>query len=46
MIGEFVTTGQRDPADVAQRPVELCEAETTSENNFVPEDIRAQLGLS
>jgi NAD(P)-dependent dehydrogenase (short-subunit alcohol dehydrogenase family) len=46
MIGEFVTTGQRDPADVAERLVELCEAETTTENNFVPEDIREQLGLS
>jgi short-subunit dehydrogenase len=46
MIGQFVTTGQRDPAEVAQRIVELTEAETTTENNFVPEDIRAQLGLA
>ncbi len=45
IIGEFVTTGQRDPAEVADRLVELAEADTTSENNFVPEDIREQLGL-
>jgi NAD(P)-dependent dehydrogenase (short-subunit alcohol dehydrogenase family) len=46
IIGQFVTTGQRDPAEVANRLVELVEAETTTENNFVPEDIRAQLGMS
>lgn len=45
VIGEFVTTGQRDPVEVSNRLVELVEAETTSENNFVPEDIREQLGL-
>jgi NAD(P)-dependent dehydrogenase (short-subunit alcohol dehydrogenase family) len=45
VIGDFVTTGQRDPMEVATRLVELVEAETTTENNFVPEDIRAQLGL-
>jgi NAD(P)-dependent dehydrogenase (short-subunit alcohol dehydrogenase family) len=45
VIGDFVTTGQRDPIEVANRLVELVEAETTTENNFVPEDIRAQLGI-
>ena len=45
LIGGFVTTDQRDPADVANRLVELTEADTTTENNFVPVDIRAQLGL-
>ena len=45
VIGDFVTTGQRDPTEVATRLVELVEAENTTENNFVPEDIRAQLGL-
>ena len=45
LIGDFVTTDQRDPADVATRLVELTEADTTTENNFVPLDIRAQLGL-
>jgi len=45
VIGDFVTTGQRDPMEVANRLVELVEAETTTENNFVPEDIREQLGL-
>ncbi len=45
VIGDFVTTGQRDPQEVADKLVELVEADTTTENNFVPEDIRAQLGL-
>ncbi|MGD1013601.1 MAG: SDR family NAD(P)-dependent oxidoreductase [Acidimicrobiales bacterium] len=45
VIGDFVTTGQRDPLEVANRLVELVEADTTSENNFVPPDIKAQLGL-
>ncbi len=40
-IGQMVTTGQLDPLDVVQRMVELVEAETTSENNFVPPEIRA-----
>ena len=46
VIGDFVTTGQRDPAEVANRLVELVEAEVTTKNNFVPEDIKAQLGLA
>jgi short-subunit dehydrogenase len=46
MIGEFVTTGQRDPAEVAQRLVELVEAEMTTENNFVPADLLEQLNLA
>ena len=46
LVGDFVTTDQRDPTDVARRLVELVEAETTSENNFVPMDILAQLGLA
>ena len=46
IIGNFVTTGQRDPIEVANRLVELVEAATTTENNFVPEDIREQLGLA
>jgi short-subunit dehydrogenase len=45
-IGEFVTTEQRDPVEVSNRLVELVEADTTTENNFVPPDIREQLGLS
>jgi hypothetical protein len=32
-----------DPTEVAQRLVELTEADTTEENNFVPPEIRAQL---
>ncbi|MGI9622277.1 MAG: SDR family oxidoreductase [Acidimicrobiales bacterium] len=36
---EMVTTGQMDPQMVVDRMIELVEAETTSENNFVPPDI-------
>ena len=36
-IGTMVTGDQMDPQEVAQRMVELTEAETTTENNFVPE---------
>jgi NAD(P)-dependent dehydrogenase (short-subunit alcohol dehydrogenase family) len=39
MMRDFVTTGQRDPAEVVTRMVELTEADTTTENNFVPADI-------
>ena len=43
MIGEFVTTGQMDPVEVVEKMVELVEAETTTENNFVPPGIADQL---
>jgi len=43
LIGQLVTGDQMDPAEVAQRMVELTEADTTTENNFVPPEIRAQL---
>ena len=43
MMREFVTTGQMDPAEVVTRMVELTEAETTTENNFVPPEILAQM---
>ena len=43
MIGEFVTAGQMDPAEVVDRMVELVEAETTEEHNFVPPEIVGQL---
>ena len=39
-FGEMVTNGQMDPAEVAQRMVELTEADPTTENNFVPPEIR------
>jgi hypothetical protein len=32
-----------DPIEVEQRLVELVEAESTTENNFVPPGIKAQL---
>jgi NAD(P)-dependent dehydrogenase (short-subunit alcohol dehydrogenase family) len=43
MMREFVTTGQLDPAEVVTRMVELTEAETTTENNFVPPDILGEV---
>ena len=46
MMRTMVTTNQMDPAEVVQRMVELVEAETTTENNFVPPEIRAQLEAS
>ena len=44
MMREMVTGGQMDPAEVVTRMVELTEAETTTENNFVPPEILAQMG--
>ena len=44
MMRDLVTNGQLDPAEVVTRMVELTEAETTTENNFVPPDILAQMG--
>jgi NAD(P)-dependent dehydrogenase (short-subunit alcohol dehydrogenase family) len=46
MMRQLVTTGQMDPAEVVQRMVELVEADTTTENNFVPPEILAQLQAS
>ena len=46
VVGDFVTTDQRDPGEVAERLVELVEADSTTENNFVPLDIKAELGLT
>lgn len=47
-IGSMVTTNQLDPVDVANKLVELVEAETTQENNFMPPEfkdfINAQAG--
>jgi NAD(P)-dependent dehydrogenase (short-subunit alcohol dehydrogenase family) len=48
MMRELVTGNQMDPAEVVQRMVELVEADTTDENNFVPsailDQMRAQVG--
>ena len=44
MMRDFVTNGQMDPAEVVTRMVELTEADTTTENNFVPPEILAQMG--
>ena len=39
MMKDIVTTNQMDPQEVVQRMVELVEADTTTENNFVPANI-------
>ena len=44
MIRDLVTGNQMDPAEVVTRLVELTEAETTTENNFVPPEILQQMG--
>ena len=46
MMRDMVTTGQMDPQEVVDVLVELVEAETTEENNFVPKDLKQQLGLA
>jgi short-subunit dehydrogenase len=43
IVGSMVTTGQLDPIDVCNRLVELVEADTTTENNFMPPEIAAML---
>jgi short-subunit dehydrogenase len=43
IVGTMVTTGQLDPVDVYNRLVELVEADTTTENNFMPPEIAAVL---
>ncbi len=45
MVGQMVTTNQLDPIEVVNRMVELVEADTTTENNFVPEGIREMLNI-
>jgi len=42
----MVTEGQMDPQEVVDVMVELVEAESTTENNFVPPNLREQLGLA
>ena len=43
MMRDFVTNGQMDPQEVVTRMVELVEADTTTENNFVPPEILGQM---
>ncbi len=43
IVGSMVTTDQLDPIDVCNRLVELVEADTTTENNFMPPEIAAML---
>lgn len=42
-MGEMVKGNQMDPIEVVQRMVELVEADTTTENNFVPPEILAMM---
>jgi len=44
MMREFVTNDQRDPIEVVDKLVELTEAETTEEHNFVPPELASFLG--
>jgi NAD(P)-dependent dehydrogenase (short-subunit alcohol dehydrogenase family) len=44
MMRDFVKNDQRDPIEVVDRMVELTEAETTEEHNFVPPELVAFLG--
>ena len=46
MMRDFVTNGQMDPSEVVAKMVELVEADTTTENNFVPPDILGQMGAA
>ena len=43
-MGDMVTNGQMDPAEVAAKLVELTEAESTQENNFVPPEMKDLVG--
>ena len=43
MMRDFVKNDQRDPIEVVDRMVELTEAETTEEHNFVPAELSAFL---
>lgn len=42
-VGEAITKDQLDPAEVTEKMVELVEAETTEEHNFVPPEIMSQI---
>ena len=44
MMRDFVKNDQRDPVEVVDRLVELTEAETTEEHNFVPPELAAFIG--
>ena len=46
MMRDFVTNGQMDPQEVVMRMVELVEADTTTENNFVPPDVLGGLAAN
>jgi len=46
MMRDFVTNGQMDPSEVVATMVELVEADTTTENNFVPPEILGQMGAA
>ena len=44
MMRDFVKNDQRDPVEVVDMLVELTEAETTEEHNFVPPELVAFIG--
>ncbi len=44
MMRDFATNDQRDPVEVVDKMVELTEAETTEEHNFVPPELAEFVG--
>ncbi len=44
MMRDFVKNDQRDPIEVVDKMVQLTEAETTEEHNFVPPELAAFIG--
>jgi short-subunit dehydrogenase len=44
MMRDFVKNDQKDPVEVVDKLVELTEAETTEEHNFVPPELAAFIG--
>ena len=44
MMRDFVKNDQRDPIEVVDKMVELTEADTTEEHNFVPPELAAFIG--
>ena len=46
LMRDMIKGNQGDPQEVVDRIVELVEADATEENNFVPADLKQQLGLA
>jgi NAD(P)-dependent dehydrogenase (short-subunit alcohol dehydrogenase family) len=46
LMRDMIKGNQGDPQEVVDRMVALVEADATDENNFVPADLKQQLGLA